>query len=100
MHGTPISVAKQALKLFIKSLPLGSRFNVISFGSDFSKLFENLVDYTKENVELALSEVEQFDADMGGTEIYQPLFDIYQNKDQLHEKQIYLITDGQIANED
>ena len=54
MHGNPIEVAKEALKLFIRSLPIGSKFNVYSFGSDFSALFSAPVDYNEENVEKSL----------------------------------------------
>jgi von Willebrand factor A domain-containing protein 5 len=35
MEGAPIKLANQALKLFLHSLPLGCKFNVVSFGSDF-----------------------------------------------------------------
>lgn len=50
MDGKPINVAKEALKLLIRSLPIGSFFNIVSFGSDFEKLFENSAQYTKENL--------------------------------------------------
>jgi len=33
--------AIEALKLFIKSLPIGSYFNVYSFGSMFEKIFKS-----------------------------------------------------------
>lgn len=54
MHGKPINVAKEALKLFIRSLPGGSYFNVYSFGSDFAKLYEKPQIYTQENLNQAL----------------------------------------------
>ena len=40
-----IEKAKEALILFIKSLPEDSYFNVVSFGSQFSMLFESSVRY-------------------------------------------------------
>lgn len=74
MWGTPINVAKEALKLFVKSLPEGSYFNVISFGSTFQPIFQTPVEYSNSNVEYVLEQLTDMDADLGGTEIYQPLF--------------------------
>jgi Mg-chelatase subunit ChlD len=45
MSGSPITLAKEALILFLHSLPMGAKFNVVSFGSDFEKVFEQSVSY-------------------------------------------------------
>ena len=45
MNGKPIELAVEALKLFLHSLPLGSKFNVYSFGSTSQKLFQTSVAY-------------------------------------------------------
>ena len=35
MSGTSMEVAKEALKLFMQSLPVNSKFSIVSFGSRF-----------------------------------------------------------------
>ncbi|RXG62402.1 von Willebrand factor A domain-containing protein 5A, partial [Armadillidium vulgare] len=47
MGGSKIAKAKTTLLLFLKSLPPGCRFNVISFGSTFNTLFESQVSVTR-----------------------------------------------------
>lgn len=102
MWGRTIETAKEALILFLRSIPPGSSFNIISFGSDFSKMYSSAVEYTQENLENSISEVEQFKADLGGTEIYNPLDDIFKNIDTSSQldKHVYLLTDGQVFNTD
>ena len=39
-----IEVAKEALDLFIRSLPKGSKFSVISFGSSWTALNPNIAE--------------------------------------------------------
>lgn len=39
MSGDRIQKAAQALLLFLKSIPVGCRFQVIGFGSTFATLF-------------------------------------------------------------
>lgn len=78
MNGSPITLAVQALKLFLHSLSLGSRFNVYSFGSRYSKLFDSSVEYNEANLEQAIKSIQNFRADMGGTEILSPIKDILQ----------------------
>jgi hypothetical protein len=76
MDGTYIKLAVEALKLFLHSIPLGSKFNIISFGSDYAKLFPTSVEYGEETFAKALFAVKKFSADMGGTELFRPLKDV------------------------
>lgn len=76
MSGSPIQLAVEALKLFLHSLPIGSKFNVVSFGSNFEKLYEESVEYNEENLKNAVAKISTFTADMGGTELLDPLNDI------------------------
>jgi uncharacterized protein with von Willebrand factor type A (vWA) domain len=73
MYGSTIKLAVEALKLFLYSLPSGSRFNVVSFGSEYSFMFEKSVEYNDSNLDRAVKEIVTFDADMGGTEILSPI---------------------------
>jgi len=76
MSGARILLALEALKLFVHSLPVGSKFNIVSYGSNYNKMFDASVDYTEENLERCMTQIETFKADMGGTEIFKPLKDI------------------------
>jgi hypothetical protein len=46
MSGVPIQLAVKALKVFLHSLPMGSLFNVYSFGSEYEVLFAESMEYT------------------------------------------------------
>lgn len=100
MYGDPMATAKEALKLFIRSIPPGSVFNVVSFGSSFEQLFEGATDYDQTSLEYAIDHITFFDADLGGTEIFEPLHSIFANNDLREglDKHVYLITDGQVFN--
>ena len=100
MSGQSINTAKEALILFLRSIPPGSSFNVISFGSGFEKMYPSAVEYSQENLNHSIEEVEQFKADLGGTEIYDPLNSIFSSVDTNSEldKHVYLLTDGQVHN--
>ena len=47
MDGRRIEIAKEALILFLRSIPVKSTFNVISFGSDFESIFDGWVEYNQ-----------------------------------------------------
>jgi uncharacterized protein with von Willebrand factor type A (vWA) domain len=73
-----IGLVVQAVQLFIQSLPFGSKFNVISYGSNFNLLFPELsVEYNEETLKQALHACSLFKADLGGTEIFEPLDHIF-----------------------
>ncbi|XP_052099163.1 von Willebrand factor A domain-containing protein 5A-like isoform X2 [Mytilus californianus] len=99
MGNVRIKKAKETLLLLLKSLPVGCLFNVVSFGSNFSTLFEQSEEYNEKTLKQALSLQEQMEADMGGTEILQPLKQIYsKNCKQGYPRQIFLLTDGGVSN--
>ncbi|CDW90556.1 von willebrand factor type a domain containing protein [Stylonychia lemnae] len=99
MSGTRISLAVKALQLFLHSIPFGSKFNVVSFGSNYEKLFESSKFYDDDSLNIAIKTVGSFTANMGGTEIYQPLKDIFsQLPDENLPRHIYLLTDGEVSN--
>jgi hypothetical protein len=87
----------EALVLFLKSLPVNSFFEIISFGSKYQDMHRNATEYTQESVENAIKLVNKFDADFGGTEIYLPLeFAINKCKSPPgFMKIIFLLTDGE-----
>ena len=103
MRGNSIDLVKKALVLFIQSLPAKSYFQLIGFGTNFHKYNENPVEYNKDNVKNILSIINNLKADMGGTNISEPLKDIFENKNNIYDKiplskNIFLLTDGQVNN--
>ena len=99
MYGQRIATAREALIYFIKSLPFDSYFNVVSFGSDHEMLFKSSRKYDDQSIEEALEKIKSFDADMGGTEILDPLSIILGQKNiPNYKRTIFLITDGAVNN--
>ena len=104
MNGNAIKVASKALLLFLQSLPAGSYYQIIGFGSKFKKYDEKPKEYTKNNIEQSIKLIEKLDADLGGTNIYSPLKDIYDSfkiYDKINlPRNIFLLTDGEIENKE
>src|SRR5207253_2678124 len=73
MSGSGITLVKQALQVFLKSLPVGVKFNICSFGSNYSFLWRKSKTYSQHTLNEAVRHVETFDANFGGTEMFQPL---------------------------
>lgn len=99
MSGVNIHMAKEAAVLFVKSLTQDSLFNVVSFGSDFEKFFPTSQPVNSANVRQAIAAISKFEADMGGTEILNPLKALYDEpSDSSLPRSFYLLTDGQVSN--
>jgi ubiquitin len=98
MTGTSMETAKDALILFLHSLPPNSKFNIVSFGSSFEKMFDSVSDYTSKTMESAIAEIKTYGADLGGTEILSPLKYIFDSRDKSStlSKHVYLLTDGEV----
>lgn len=99
MGGSSIQAASDTLITCIKSLPLGSYFNVIAFGSNFKHLFHTSSEYTKWSVDKAIQFASSLQASLGGTELLEPLRWIF--KQERHgslAKQIFIVTDGGVNN--
>ncbi|XP_029111173.1 von Willebrand factor A domain-containing protein 5A-like isoform X4 [Scleropages formosus] len=94
-----ISSARDTLLLLLKSLPLGCYFNIYGFGSHHESFFPESVEYTQTTMETALNKAKSMQADFGGTEIFQPLQNIY-SKPCLpsHPRQLFVFTDGEVGN--
>jgi len=97
-----IQQAREAAKIFIKSLPHDSYFSFVFFGSNYRVAAPgHSVKYTKETMEQAWRYLDSLDADMGGTELYAalkyvlglPLIGGYQ-------RNVLLMTDGEVTNPD
>jgi len=99
MYGTRIQTARESLIYFIKSLPFDSYFNVVSFGSAYEVLFKESRKYDDQSIEEAIEKISTFDADMGGTEILNPLTEIFGQKNiENYKRSVFLITDGAVSN--
>ena len=100
MSGTPIELASKALLLFLQSLPAGSYYQIIGFGSEYKKYDKIPKKYESKNIKESIKLIENLKADLGGTNIYSPLKDIYDSfevYDKIYlPRNIFLLTDGEI----
>ncbi|KAH7130346.1 von Willebrand factor type A domain-containing protein [Dendryphion nanum] len=96
MAGSGIKLASQALKVFLKSLPIGVKFNICSFGSTFSFLWPRSVTYSQQTLDEATRHVSAFDANYGGTDMLPAMkATVVQRYNDL-PLEIMLLTDGEI----
>jgi hypothetical protein len=65
-----IGLARQAMLLFLKSLPINCHFNIIRFGSQHETLFKEITAiYNEENTQKAEQLTKNMTANLGGTEL-------------------------------
>ena len=99
MGGTSIREARNALQLCLRSLPSGSRFNIVGFGSTHRLLFPESRDYDDESLRIASEHVQTLQADLGGTAILPALQAAYESQPVSGlPRQLLILTDGQVSN--
>ncbi|KAF7167878.1 hypothetical protein CNMCM5623_001025 [Aspergillus felis] len=95
-----IDTLKSALRVFLKSLPVGVCFNICSFGSSYSFLWKQSLLYSAESLKEALSFVDGVRADMGGTEMQEAVEAAVHSRMKDKELEVLILTDGQIWNQE
>ena len=102
MRGPYIKSASETLVLFLKSIPEGCYFNIVSFGSRFESFFPSSQPYNQDTMEKATRYAEKMQADFGGTELLAPLQSIFKEQPQSSglPRQVFILTDGSVSNTD
>lgn len=101
MGGTSIDEVRDALQLCLRSLTPGCRFNIVGFGSTFGSLFPESRPYDQAALDEATRHVAALAADLGGTEILDPLSFVLESKPNRRlARQVVVLTDGQVTNTD
>ncbi|CAH0058628.1 unnamed protein product [Clonostachys solani] len=85
-----------ALHIFLKSLPVGVKFNIASFGSKYSFLWPRSKTYDQDSLDEATDHINTFSANYGGTEIYNPMESAFQRQYKDMNLEVFLLTDGDI----
>jgi Ca-activated chloride channel family protein len=96
MEGDSITEARAALRLCLRHLREGDRFNILAFQNSFQAFSPNLVPFTQRTLEQADRWVDALQAD-GGTEMLEPILAALR---AAPDGVVVLLTDGQVGNED
>ena len=112
MGGPRMTTANGAVTSFIHSLPTGCSFSLICFGDEI-EVQENLdiqrgpvFKYNDKSKKAVCERIARFQADMGGTNIIDPLNFAINNlpakspEGKTYRKRVFLLTDGQVPNAD
>lgn len=91
-----IPTLRSALELFLKSVPLGVPFNIISFGSSHRSLWPRSKVSSEESLSQALRHTRKIKADMGGTHILGALQAAVKDGYQDKVLEVLVLTDGDI----
>ncbi|KAK1637791.1 vault protein inter-alpha-trypsin [Colletotrichum phormii] len=96
MEGNKMEDLKNALRVFMKSLPVGSMFNICSFGSRHDFLFPKSVMYDQSTLETAMRHIDTFSANYGGTQIYNPIETTFKRRHIDLDLETFVLTDGEV----
>ena len=102
MFGDPIETLKSSLILFLKNLPYNSYFQLIGFGSTFKVYNEEAYLFNENNINKIVLEIQKVKADLGGTNLYKPLYYVYSSFEKYKKlnlaNNIIVFTDGLVSN--
>jgi len=98
--GDQIPTLVSALKVFLKSIPIGCMFNICSFGSSHSFLWKESQLYGQDTLEEAIRHVEVFGANFGGTETLTAVKACFEARNTELPTELMLLTDGDIWAQD
>ncbi|KAI0151181.1 von Willebrand factor type A domain-containing protein [Pestalotiopsis sp. NC0098] len=87
---------KTALRIFVKSMRPGMKFNICSFGSRHDFLWKRSQPYNQTTVKEAMRHIDTISANYGGTEMFQAVEDIFARRYKDMNLEVFLITDGEI----
>jgi hypothetical protein len=100
MGGSRMNLAIEALQIFLKSLPVGVKFNICSFGNYHSFLWPRSVTYSQATLDEAVRHAQGLQANYGGTEMLGPLQATIKNRYQDMSLEVIMLTDGETWNQD
>ncbi|XHF98221.1 hypothetical protein AWENTII_001786 [Aspergillus wentii] len=95
-----IQSLQAALRVFLKSLPVGVCFNICSFGNYHSFLWERSKAYDASSLKEALVFVDNVFANMGGTEMQGAVEAAVESRMGDRELEVLILTDGQIRKQE
>lgn len=96
MRGARTKTLVAALRVFLKSLPVGIKFNICYFGTYHSFLFLESQVYEQKSLEKALKSLDGLDGNKGGTETLDAVRASVSARDSTQPLSIILATDGDI----
>lgn len=100
MSGKKVENLINALNIFLRSLPVGVKFNICSFGGRHEFLWPKSQTYSQETLEKASNHVKDFTANFGGTHMYAPLENTFKQRYNDMNLEVFLLTDGEIWDQD
>ncbi|OQV13305.1 putative von Willebrand factor A domain-containing protein 5A [Hypsibius exemplaris] len=87
------------MQIFLRSIPEGCYFNFYRFGSQFQSLFDQSQPYSAKSFNEAKDYARDTRANLGGTEILEPLKKIFSAPPQSgFSRQLFVLTDGDVTN--
>ncbi|KAF2731039.1 hypothetical protein EJ04DRAFT_584404 [Polyplosphaeria fusca] len=89
-----------ALQVFLKSIPIGCMFNILSFGSNHEFLWSESKLYGQDTLAESIRYVNKFAADFGGTETFAAVRACVENRQTAMPTELVLLTDGDIWSQD